>query len=328
MLRKTKLITLGVIIGAIVFGGGLALADHVSTKEEHVVVFDPPPMTSTIQDTDPVPHPETVTVTEPGTTTTPPTTTEPTPDPERPLWRAGGTTINSTTRWNCNQPLSNFGTLPITLNSNVTNAHARTLANGVVGFNAGCRGDGDPNTIDICLHINGNGTTLGSDDDGLVLRGGMDIQVGCGPGDHPNIDCGTEGPNAHMDGIASHEGYRMEFWDLTSGNWDTKVATCHGAGAVVYWSAGVDAATRIPSRAVDLVCYFCSIVGSKHTPAGKALGIYESTRSGAVNSRFFASIPIDIRMDTPEGPNRGAIDPINEGNTCIDKETGPVECEG
>lgn len=235
--------------------------------------------------------------------------------------QSAGTTLTVTDRWTCAQPLSAYGELPITLISNVPNSVAQTRANGMVNLNAGCVGDGNPNTYDLCLHVNGNGTTLGSSSDAVVLRGARDINVGCAVG-RVNIDCGQESSGAHQDGVAVHEGYNVTFHGADSGDWTTQTATCHGAGGVFYPSAGVSTATRIPERAVGIVCFGCRMVAKKHEPGGRALGIYESTDSGAVGSCFSGDPPLTIRLDTPSGPNRGAVRPVNVDNFFIDKDVG------
>lgn len=194
----------------------------------------------------------------------------------------------------CRGPLSSYGSLPIRFVSNITNTRARQLHNGILRFETGCRGDGNSNTIDAIINLNGNGRDRGSDDDALVVAGARDIQM------TGYAECGWLAPGSHQDAFRFNRGGpNIDLINFRSGNWNTLTATCHGAGANVY----MDNVFQSAAGSVDAVCVRCSVVGTKSYdpnagPAGKGLGIGWSTNSGARNSRFAGNVPIVVYGNT------------------------------
>jgi hypothetical protein len=286
---------------------GFAAATHESTTEEHLV-----PGTTivvpdrTITDTDPLPHPVTVTETVYVTVTAPPPPPEPPPPPPPPP--PGGTVVERTTgTLVCNQPLASYGPLPVTFSTRIPGGS--DSLNGDVRLMAGCTGDGNPATTDLILDINGNGGTLGSGDDGLVLIGVHDLQI------EGHIDCGRPLGGAHQDGVQMNSAHRLTFRGVTSGNVlasqpENWVPTCHGAGGIFYVSELNDNDANLTS----VVCDGCHMAGSTTGTVGTGLSIYGSTDSGARNSTFAARRPCFVQSSSASnGPTR----PVNINNTCV-----------
>ena len=197
------------------------------------------------------------------------------------------------------------------------------------GCTAQNSGGADGN-IDLILHINGNGTTVGSANDGMALIGAHDIDV------TGYVNCGAISGGAHQDGVQMNSAFRINFIDFTSGDWGTQVATCFGAGGIWYVSQLND----IPNLLQDVVCIRCKLVGTKAGGGanGTAFGHYGSLRSGARDSCFSANIPYTLRpapSPLPQGyldqSGGGAVDPVNSNNLFIDKNSSdpqpsPSDC--
>lgn len=309
-MRRRRLTGLLIMVG--LFAGGLGLAwaqtgEPTIATQTFVVTYTIPTETVTTE----------VTVTE---TVTVPTTTEPPSD---------GTVIETSTRWLCTAPLTSLGELPIILEQRVTNAHARTLSNGLVGLNAGCTGDGDPDTVDLIVRQYGNGRDQGSDDDGLVIRAGAhDITVSgfvdCGwinPG--PTTSPPHNGDEAHQDAVVWNAGGdNIRFQDFRTGNWDTQQATCHGAGGNFYPDPNTSTVT-------GALCLRCLIVASKTGidpeagPAGTGVFIgNNSVDSGIRDSCVSANVP--LTLDPAGAPTR----PVNINNVLVDRNDGTPDNPG
>lgn len=208
-----------------------------------------------------------------------------------------GTTITTNARWTCDRPLSEYGPLPILVVSNFPASN--TSGNGAVRLHAACTGDGTDAT-DLILHVNGDGAENGSSNDGIVLVGAHDIEI------EGHVDCGRPSGGAHQDGVQMNAAHRITFRGFTSGDWDAKTATCHGAGGVFYVSELNDN----PVNLTDVVCDGCRMVGSTTGNVGRALYLGASTRSGARDSCFAARIPVT--------QDQHAVDPVNTGNVFVD----------
>lgn len=144
---------------------------------------------------------------------------------------APGSTLGYTNQtWTCDRPLSSYGALPVKVVLDFTNNNTMFGAR----LNAGCTGDSNPATIDLILDVRGNGQTRGTGDDAVRIMnespGAHDIQI------TGRADCGKRQSGAHQDGIHAIGGTNITFVDFTIGDYDGGVATCMGAGGVVFYS--------------------------------------------------------------------------------------------
>jgi hypothetical protein len=160
---------------------------------------------------------------------------------------------------------------------------------GVIELRHGCRGDGNRNTIDLILKVNGNGRTTGGTVDAIKVREDPhDIQItgyaNCGPqGVGPDGQPDTA-DDSHQDGAQIQGGNRIEFIDFRWGKWKKRKATCQGAagtfvpGSVNGW----------PVR--NMACIRCKSVSCNH-------GMFISTSVGNVvrNSKWRSGRPADTR---------------------------------
>jgi hypothetical protein len=97
-------------------------------------------------------------------------------------------------------------------------------------------GDGDDETIDLVLAVEGDGRTVGGTADAIKVRlTASDIQVtgyaNCGPRGTGANGIPEDGSNddAHQDGAQIQGGDTVEFIDFEWGDWETGTATCQGA---------------------------------------------------------------------------------------------------
>jgi hypothetical protein len=232
----------------------------------------PPPPPPPPDDTPPPPPP-------------PPPGTEPTP----------GTVITvNNARWDCNKALSSYGSLPILVEQTWNNNAAAASVGDGVWLEPGCVGDGNPATIDLILHVNGNGTTVGPSDDAVTVKqGARDVDV------TGFINCGRAQNGAHQDGVQINGGTRVRFYDFRSGDAVNRRFTCWGAGGGFYPSS----TNGLPT---DVVCIRCVFVN-----ANQGLRVDESLRSGARDSVFIANLPLRVNM------NGDAVEPVNQNNQGI-----------
>ena len=140
-----------------------------------------------------------------------------------------GTTLTVTNaKWQCDRPLSSYGTLPIKV---VVNYTRTTSENGAVDLINGCVGDSNPNTIDLILDVQGDGRTVGNTVDAIKLRlGPRDIQI------TGRAQCGPRSAAAHADGIQNQGSTNITFVDFEIGHYDAGLATCQGAGGIAFWT--------------------------------------------------------------------------------------------
>jgi VCBS repeat-containing protein len=111
-----------------------------------------------------------------------------------------------------------------------------------VSLSDGCTGDADPTTIDLVVHIAGDGRTYGLQADALKLTGSVgpsNIQITTGGG---AINCGPrEGSDGtivvHEDAIQVQSGRDIGFYGVTIGDWSGRRATCWGAGGAFFLSS-------------------------------------------------------------------------------------------
>jgi hypothetical protein len=211
----------------------------------------------------------------------------PSPPPGEPV---PGTTITTTSPWNCTGNISSFGPLPIKVISTIPNPGTDNAIN-----LRGCYGDGNPATIDLILDVRGNGSTIGTAYDAVrVGQNARDLVV------TGNVECGGRWGGIHQDIVQALSGSNITFVDFTSGDPDTGRWTCWGAGGGWYvnWANG-----SIPT---DLVCVRCKLATYNQN-----MRIDEAVRSGARDSVFGYSRAYGIFI----GPL--AVDPINQGNRVV-----------
>ena len=202
-----------------------------------------------------------------------------------------GTTIYADTVWNCTQPLENYGELPITVKSRIDNASAQPDNVEAVWLSGpDCAGDGDPETIDLILEIEGDGAGIGPSGDAVKLRGGPhDIEV------TGYANCGAPGAEGLQDGVHAMLGYRIRFVDFVIGNPAEERPTCAGVGFFVEERSAKD------PRPKDVLCIRCTIVVKS-----RGLVVGDSIRSGARSSQMIAELESVV--------DKAAVDPINEHN--------------
>lgn len=241
-------------------------------------------------------------------------------------------------RWNCTQPLDNYGPLPIIVNHIEPNAGtnppgAIALGNTPRSYPAtGCtvpsqRVDGALPTCnfdqkaDLFLQINGNRTTLGSNNDLVKTFGAHCIEIGDPDHSGGTWTAGQVSDGAHQDGHNCNYCRGLHYYGIEIGDWDAQVSGAHGAGGLWYMSSLRDE----PEHHFDIVCYGCKMVGSSH-PGGGGIGTafshYGSDSSGAVDSCFAANHPYVFRAD--------ALNPVNQNNFFIDRDDSqpdnPEDC--
>jgi hypothetical protein len=194
--------------------------------------------------------------------------------------------------FSCRRPLaaiarSRGGRLPLLVELRFT--RYVNIEPGTVEIRRGCRGDANPNTIDLILRVHGNGRTRGGTVDAIKIREDPhDIQItgfancgpqGVGPDGRPDTN-----DDQHQDGAQIQGGNRIHFIDFRWGNWAQRRATCQGAagtfvpGSVNGW----------PVR--NMACIRCRSVSCNH-------GMLISRAQGTVvrNSMWRSGNPADRR---------------------------------
>ena len=151
-----------------------------------------------------------------------------------------GTIIRLTNeQFHCAQPLSNYGPLPVKVVWKFT-ATPDFGDQGYVDLVSGCRGDSDPDTIDLIIDDNADGVTVGARGGAGKFRtaGPVDIQL------TGKLDCGPLGGSlAHQDVWQvhpTHASANLAIVNGYSGNWDAGRSTCIGAGGAIFWSDQYD----------------------------------------------------------------------------------------
>ncbi|HXV57300.1 MAG TPA: DNRLRE domain-containing protein [Gaiellaceae bacterium] len=172
-------------------------------------------------------------------------------------------------RFTCNRPLADLaalnpigqgpGRLPLLVEIGFTTYV--DLAPAAVDLRQDCAGDGDDETIDLVLAVEGDGRTLGGTADAVKVRlTASDIQVtgfaNCGPRGVGANGIPEDGSNddAHQDGAQIQGGDTVEFIDFEFGDWETGTATCQGA-------AGTFVPGSVNGNPVqDMACIRCKSV--------------------------------------------------------------------
>lgn len=241
-------------------------------------------------------------------------------------------------RWRCDRPLPQYGPLPIIVNHIQPNNDNNPP--GAIGLGAtpnsypatGCtvpsqrvETGGLPNCTfdqkaDMFLQINGNRTTLGSNNDLLKTYGAHCIEIGDPTHNGGTWVGGQVTAGAHADGINCNYCRGLHFYGIEIGDWESLppvanvndgASGAHGAGGLWYASSLNDT----PQDFYDIVCYGCKLVGSFHPgggTAGTGFSSYGSDSSGMVDSC--------VAANNPRPPARfDAINPINLRNTFVDR---------
>lgn len=179
---------------------------------------------------------------------------------------AGATMARSNRGFSCKRPLDEIardlgGTLPLLVRIRFTRYVA--INPGVIEIRRGCRGDGDPNTIDLILGVSGNGRTVGGTSDAIKIREDPhDIQItgyaNCGPQGVGRDRRPDTSDDPHQDGAQIQGGRNIHFIDFTWGKWVKRRSTCQGA-----------AGTFVPGSVngwpvVNMACIRCLSVSCNH----------------------------------------------------------------
>lgn len=147
-----------------------------------------------------------------------------------------GTLITRTNQaWECTRPIREYGALPIKVI-----VHSTTNWDSGWGASAGngCVGDGNADTVDLLVFVEGDGRTVGPRQDAFKTRGAADgprgIQIS------GRVECGLVSAGAHQDMVQLQGGTDVTFVNFTSGNWNAGTSTCRGAGGVIYTNPGTN----------------------------------------------------------------------------------------
>jgi hypothetical protein len=164
-----------------------------------------------------------------------------------------------------------------------------TINPGTVEIRGGCRGDGNPNTIDLILKVEGNGRSRGGTVDAIKVREDPhDIQITgfaqCGPQGTGPDGIPDNRDDQHQDGAQIQGGNNIHFIKFRWGNWKKRRSTCQGAagtfvpGSVNNW----------PVR--NMACIRCKSVSCNH-------GMLISWADGTVvrNSKWRSGNPKERR---------------------------------
>ncbi len=205
-----------------------------------------------------------------------------------------GTTIRTDENWVCDRPLESYGELPIIVKSRIVD-QPRPGA-GVILSGPDCAGDGNPETIDLVLEIQGDGGRIGPTSDAVRIKlGAHDIEI------EGYADCGEAPAGVRQNGIYVMLGYRITFVGFRVGDPDAGEWTCKGASGAL----AIEERAEDDPEPEDVVCDGCAL-----TSASRALYIGNSIRSGSRNSMFVS--PSDVFVEP------GAEDPVLTANTWRD----------
>jgi hypothetical protein len=184
--------------------------------------------------------------------------------------------------WSCTRPLSRIARrhgrgLPLLVK--ITFTRQVNISPGVIDIQHGCRGDGNSNTIDLILKVQGNGRTKGGTFDAIkVHHDPHDIQI------TGYANCGPRNSIGHQDGAQIMGGNTIDFISFTWGKWKKRKATCQGA-------AGTFAPGTVGGYPVrNIACIRCRSVSCNH---GMSIG--EAAGTVVRNSRWRSDNPADRR---------------------------------
>ena len=98
----------------------------------------------------------------------------------------------------------------------------------------GCEGDGDAETVDLVVEIDGDGRTKGFAEDAFKVKSTVEPEGGIQV--TGSLDCGPPPAGVHQDGIQIQGGTGIGFYDVEIGDWAEGRATCQGAGGAFFVS--------------------------------------------------------------------------------------------
>ena len=206
-------------------------------------------------------------------------------------------------RFSCDRPLADIaaenpigvgpGRLPLLVEIGFTTYV--DLDPAVIELKNGCSGDGDDETIDLVLRVEGDGRTIGGGADAIKVRLTVhDVQLtgyaNCGPRGLGQDDRPGTGDDAHQDGAQIQGGDTVEFIDFEWGDWETSTATCQGA-AGMFVPASVNG-----NEVKDMACIRCKSVSCNH---GMHFGV--SVGSLVVDSMWRTGNPADRTVRLANG---------------------------
>ena len=207
-------------------------------------------------------------------------------------------------KFTCNRPLGDIaaqnpigtapGRLPLLVEIDFTTYVDLNPA--VVDLRQDCVGDGDDETIDLILAVEGDGRTIGGTVDAIKVRlTASDIQLtghaNCGPRGLGSDGVPNTPDDSHQDGAQIQGGNKIEFVDFEWGDWETGTATCQGA-AGTFVPASVNA-----NPVQDMACIRCKSVSCNH---GMYLGVSDGTL--IVDSKWRTGNPTDRTGPLANGP--------------------------
>jgi hypothetical protein len=160
----------------------------------------------------------------------------------------------------------------------------RVIDESALSLAPGCEGDGDPDTIDLVVELDGDGLTRGFTDDAMKIKSTVDPKGGIQV--TGTLNCGPAPAGVHQDGIQVQGGHGIGFYDVEIGDWAQGTATCQGAGGAFFISG-----TR-RSTGTDITVERMHAVACNH-----GLGINRDSESTGrmVDSGFRAGNPADVR---------------------------------
>jgi hypothetical protein len=147
-----------------------------------------------------------------------------------------------------------------------------------------CEGDGDPDTIDLVVEIEGDGATRGFAGDAFKVKSRLDPPGGIQL--TGRLDCGPAPGGVHQDGIQLQGGNGIGFYDVEIGDWEQGTSTCQGAGGGFF----ISGTRRSWGRNI-------TVARLRAVTCNHGLGINEGTPSSGTmfDSGFRAANPADAR---------------------------------
>jgi hypothetical protein len=143
--------------------------------------------------------------------------------------KPGSRIVLTNQSWHCNRPLASYGQLPLKVVINATSAWSDGAA---VTVNSGC--NGTPGTdVNLIVDIRGEGpnSSAGPGHDSFKTRvNPQNLRI------TGSFQCGQRAPNAHQDALQLQGGTNIAFVNVVTGDWETGMSTCQGAGGGPFYS--------------------------------------------------------------------------------------------
>ena len=198
--------------------------------------------------------------------------------------RARSKIVRTNRGWSCTRSLGRIARhhgrgLPLLVKIKFTR-HVN-IDPGVIDIQGNCHGDGNSNTIDLILKVQGNGRTKGGTLDAIKMHHTPhDIQI------TGFANCGPRNAIGHQDGAQIMGGDTIYFVNFRWGKWKKRKATCQGA-------AGTFAPGRLdtgPYNVRNIRCIRCRSVSCNH-----GMSINDADGTVVRNSRWRSDNPADQR---------------------------------